>query len=82
MAGALNLEGYLEAVAHADPTPVQGTVTRVVGLLVESIGPQARIGDVCEVRRGRGPAVLREPVGGVRGAGEEVSVCPASRERE
>ncbi len=61
--GGLSLEGYLELVARADPTPVQGTVTRVVGLLVESVGPQARIGDVCEVRRAHGRPVPVEIVG-------------------
>jgi FliI/YscN family ATPase len=63
VADGLNLDGYLHLIADAEPTPVQGTVTRVVGLLVESIGPQARIGDVCEVRRGAGPAVPVEIVG-------------------
>ncbi|MCC7240625.1 MAG: FliI/YscN family ATPase [Acidobacteria bacterium] len=40
-----------------------GRVARVVGLLIESVGPQARIGDVCEVRRGHGRPVPVEIVG-------------------
>jgi FliI/YscN family ATPase len=63
LAEAPRLDGFLDIVRRADPTPVQGTVTRVVGLLVESSGPQARIGDVCEVRRAHGGAVPVEIVG-------------------
>ena len=40
-----------------------GRVSRVVGLLVESNGPQARIGEVCELRRGDGSPVPVEVVG-------------------
>lgn len=34
----------------ADPAPVVGHVTRAVGLLVESVGPAASVGEICEVR--------------------------------
>jgi FliI/YscN family ATPase len=40
-----------------------GKVSRVVGLLVESNGPQARIGEVCELRRTDGDTVPVEIVG-------------------
>jgi FliI/YscN family ATPase len=59
----LSLQPYVDLLSRVDPTPVQGTVTRVVGLLVESHGPQARIGDVCEVRRAHGRPVPVEIVG-------------------
>ena len=63
VASALSLDGYFDLVAGADPTPVMGRVARVVGLLIESVGPQARIGDVCEVRRANGRPVPVEIVG-------------------
>jgi len=62
-ATGFELRPYVDLVARAEPTPVQGTVTRVVGLLVESSGPRARIGDVCEVRRAQGGSVPVEIVG-------------------
>src|SRR6188768_573090 len=47
-----SLDPYLAAVRTAVLTPLTGRVTRVVGLLIESDGPQARVGEVCEVRGG------------------------------
>ncbi len=61
--GALLLDGYFDLVRRAEPTPVIGHVSRVVGLLIESNGPRARIGDVCEVRRPDGVPVPVEVVG-------------------
>ncbi len=57
------LDSYLDVVRSAEPTPVIGRVSRVVGLLVESNGPQARIGEVCELRRADGSHVPVEVVG-------------------
>jgi len=59
----LNLDAYFDIVRDTEPAPVMGRVSRVVGLLVESIGPHARIGEVCELRRGDGVAVPMEVVG-------------------
>ena len=56
------LHPYLVRVAMADPTPVVGHVTRAVGLLVESVGPAASVGEICEVRA-RGATIPVEVVG-------------------
>src|SRR4051794_37659982 len=48
-AGGFSLEPYLHAVRHATLTPLTGRVVRVVGLLIESDGPQARVGEVCDI---------------------------------
>src|SRR5882757_1812392 len=48
-ADGFSFDGYFEAVRAADLTPVAGRVVRVVGLLVESDGPRAAVGDVCEI---------------------------------
>src|SRR5262247_3054610 len=45
----LSLDPYLEALQSADLTPMRGRVVRVVGLLVESDGPRASVGDICQV---------------------------------
>ena len=48
-----------------DTAPLQGEVVRVVGLLVESAGPAASVGEICEVRRS-GEATLPLEVVGFR----------------
>jgi flagellum-specific ATP synthase len=40
---------YLSAVERTDPIKYVGHVTRVLGLLIESRGPQAIIGEVCQI---------------------------------
>ncbi len=63
---ALSLSPYLMRLREVDPAPVFGHVTRVVGLVVESQGPRARVGDVCELRRADGGTVLPVEVVGFR----------------
>jgi len=48
--GELSLGHYLARIPHIEPAPVCGRVVRVVGLVVESIGPRASVGEVCELR--------------------------------
>ncbi|HTX73122.1 MAG TPA: FliI/YscN family ATPase [Rectinemataceae bacterium] len=55
---------YLDAVERADPIKYVGKVTKVLGLLVESRGPQAVIGEVCQILVPRlGKAAYAEVVG-------------------
>jgi FliI/YscN family ATPase len=53
----------MSRLAGIDTMPVVGQVVRVVGLLVESAGPAASVGDVCRVRTGSGRTVPVEVVG-------------------
>lgn len=46
---AIDISPYLRAVEEAPTVRWTGTVTALVGLLVESAGPAAAIGDFCEV---------------------------------
>jgi FliI/YscN family ATPase len=57
------LDAYLSRLSNADPAPVVGQVTRAVGLIVESTGPAASVGEICEVRTDRGIALPVEVVG-------------------
>ena len=57
------LESYLARIGGLDTTPVVGRVIRVVGLLVESIGPAASLGEICEIRTERGVPLSVEVVG-------------------
>jgi flagellum-specific ATP synthase len=58
-----SIDAYLTRLGRIDTAPVMGQVVRVVGLLVESTGPAASVGEICEVRSGRGPSLAVEVVG-------------------
>jgi FliI/YscN family ATPase len=59
-----SVEPYLDAVRRAELTPLTGRVARVTGLLIESLGPRARIGEVCEILSAPGdPPLVVEVVG-------------------
>ncbi len=83
---ALSLAPYLTRLREAEGAPVFGHVTRVVGLVVESQGPRARVGDVCELRRTEGGATLPVEVVGFRDGrllsvplGDTVGIRPGDR---
>ncbi len=42
-----DLSKYLHAIQHLDPVRINGKVTQVVGLTIESQGPEAKLGEVC-----------------------------------
>src|SRR5699024_4545629 len=43
----MNVEAYKEAIENADTYKWYGKVLRVVGLMIESQGPVANMGEVC-----------------------------------
>ena len=50
-------------VRNLPPPPVEGQLTRMVGLTLEALGCQAAVGDRCEVVAGDGGRVEAEVVG-------------------
>jgi FliI/YscN family ATPase len=60
------LASYLERARHVEPLPVMGRVVRTVGLLVESKGPRARVGELCEISSRSGGSTLPLEVVGFR----------------
>ncbi|RDW17835.1 flagellar protein export ATPase FliI [Oceanobacillus chungangensis] len=61
----MKLIDYVSAIEKADTYKYYGKVLRVVGLMIESLGPQANIGDVCYIHtsnNGKKP-ILSEVVG-------------------
>lgn len=61
----MKLTDYVSAIEQADTYKYYGKVLRVVGLMIESLGPQANIGDVCYIHtsnKGKKP-ILSEVVG-------------------
>ena len=63
---AFSLAPYLDKVTQVDCLPVVGRVVRTVGLLIESDGPRARVGDLCELQGGPNDAPLTVEVVGFR----------------
>jgi type III secretion protein N (ATPase) len=56
-------EGWRARLASARPLPLRGRVTAVTGLVVEAAVPEARLGEVVEIRRPGGAPLLAEVVG-------------------
>lgn len=81
------LAGWRHRVAETDPIRFEGTVVQVVGLVLETEGPPARMGEVCLVDAGEGPAVPTEVVGFREGRlllmplGPMAGVAPGARVR-
>jgi len=60
----LDMTRYEEALKHLDPIRVNGKVMQVIGLTVESEGPDASVGEVCVIHPIKGgPPVQAEVVG-------------------
>ena len=60
---AFSLKSYQDRLAQVDSTPIMGRVVRSVGLLIESTGPRAAVGSVCEIASSSGPPLAVEVVG-------------------
>jgi FliI/YscN family ATPase len=59
----LSLQPWLNRAVRLETAPMTGHVLRVVGLLVESAGPAASVGETCEIRTPRGVTLPVEVVG-------------------
>jgi flagellum-specific ATP synthase len=57
------MDAYRAALATAELTRRGGRVTGIAGHSIEGAGPDVTIGEVCEVQRDDGPALLAEAVG-------------------
>ncbi|GKU78625.1 flagellar protein export ATPase FliI [Paenibacillus sp. L3-i20] len=62
----LDVNKYLEQLRPLDPIRVNGKVTQVIGLTVESEGPDASIGDLCYIYPSKGAKPLKAEVVGFR----------------
>jgi flagellum-specific ATP synthase len=57
------LERRIRRVERTPPPPVEGSLTRMIGLTLEAVGCHASIGDACDVIAGDGSRVESEVVG-------------------
>jgi flagellum-specific ATP synthase len=60
------IEKYLKTAEQVDPIKCVGRVVKVQGLLIESRGPSAIIGEVCRIESPRGRGNIRAEVVGLR----------------
>jgi flagellum-specific ATP synthase len=65
-----------QRVEATPPPPVQGSLTRMVGLTLEAVGCQASIGDVCELVAQDGSRIESEVLGF---AGERLFLMPTGQ---
>ena len=63
MADGFALGRYLDIVLRTEPLPLCGRVVRTVGLVVESNGPRASVGELCLLQRAGLPPLPMEVVG-------------------
>lgn len=62
----LDLDKYREHLKNVDPVRINGKVTQVIGLTVESQGPDASIGDLCYIYPTKTSKPLKAEVVGFR----------------
>lgn len=59
-----SLSRYVNIVGRLSTMKLNGNVSQVVGVVVESKGPAAHLGEICEIRvRRNSPPILAEVVG-------------------
>ena len=58
-----NLARYTTLLNRMEPVRMEGEVVELVGLIVESRGPAAAIGDFCEIRTRSGHAIRTQVIG-------------------
>src|ERR1700733_382136 len=59
----IDLSRYTAALDRIQPVRMEGEVVELVGLIVESRGPGAAMGDFCEIRTRAGRAIRAQVVG-------------------
>lgn len=60
----MRMKKYFDKIEHLDLVKVNGRVTQVIGLVIESVGPSASLGEVCVIKsRNEETICLAEVVG-------------------
>ena len=59
----IDLSPYFSSLQQMDPILLTGKVTEMVGLLIESEGPPAAVGDFCEIDASNGRRVRAQVIG-------------------
>jgi flagellum-specific ATP synthase len=59
-------EKYINSAQRLDPIKCTGRISKVQGLLIESRGPQAIIGEICRIEAPKGGGIIKAEVVGLR----------------
>lgn len=62
----MSLAPFIERAERTKPYRWVGRVSKIIGLVVESVGPAASVGELCEIRSGDGTRALPAEVVGFR----------------
>jgi flagellum-specific ATP synthase len=83
MKNMLEIDKYIQTLHTINPIKINGKVTQVIGLTIESQGPDVRMGDVCQIYPSSNEPPLEAEVVGFKGnrvllmpLGEIVSIGP------
>ena len=57
------LDKYTSILEDIDPIKTQGIVVSVKGLLIESLGPITKVGDICDINLTNGKTICAEVIG-------------------
>jgi flagellum-specific ATP synthase len=61
-----NLESYLDVLESMNPIKMNGKVTQVIGLTIESLGPDVKLGDICHIYSPQQQTPMKAEVVGFR----------------
>ena len=62
----INLQKYREVLEHSEFSEYYGRVSKVVGLTIESDGPEVNIGELCKLHTSRGNKIINAEVVGFK----------------
>lgn len=87
-----NMDKYLSTLQQVEPIKTNGKVTQIIGLVIESTGPNTRLGEICyiyprvgeqkvvaEVVGFKEKRVLLMPLGGMEGVGPGCEVISTGK---
>jgi len=63
------IDKYFQAIEKTEPIKTNGKVTQVIGLIIESLGPGANLGELCYVFPNNGSDKIRAEVVGFKPPG-------------
>ena len=62
----LSADNYVKLIRNIDPVRVNGKITQIIGLTIESQGPDVRIGELCEIYPSQSQTPIQAEVVGIR----------------
>ncbi|CRK80908.1 flagellar protein export ATPase FliI [Neobacillus massiliamazoniensis] len=62
----LSTENYVKLIRSIDPVRVNGKITQIIGLTIESQGPDVRIGELCSIYPAQSQTPIQAEVVGIK----------------